>query len=122
MKTGNYLISERVVAAAIVIALLLLINPFHMFMPSALVLLLVMLLAAMVIAFALFVWREQPRDERDEVHALRASRVSYVLGAGVLLTAIVAESLMHHLDPWLPAALGAMVLGKLGLRWWLRDR
>jgi hypothetical protein len=122
MKTDKFAWSEGALALAIIVALLILINPFHMLMPPAAVLLLAMLLGTLVIGFALFFWREQPRDERDQAHTMQASRVSYILGAGVLLVAIIIQSLMHDLDVWLPVSLGAMVVGKLLLRWWLEDK
>lgn len=119
MKTDKAVASEWVLGTAIAAALVLLINPFSFWMPSAAVLALSMLLAVLVIGFAVFIWRERPRDEREVQYGQRAARVSYFIGGGVLLLAIVAQSLMHMLDPWLPAALGAMVLAKLvASAWW----
>ena len=122
MKADRDIISEWTLGVAIVVALLLLINPWGIWMPSALVLALSMILAFLVIGFAVFIWREWPRDERETFNRLRAGQISYSIGGAVLLAAIMAQSLMHMLDPWLPVALGAMILTKLFVSAWWRQK
>jgi hypothetical protein len=108
----NKLLSEMLVAIAIVVALTLLINPFHIIMTSALTLTLIMVLAVAVIAFAVFIWREKPSDEREALYSLKAGRISYLIGGAVLVLAIIVQSIHHHLDLWLAVTLGAMVVTK----------
>jgi hypothetical protein len=100
----NKLRSEMLVAIAIVIALILLINPFKIIMTSAFTLTLIMILAVAVIAFAIFIWREKPNDEREALYSLKAGRISYFTGGGVLVLAIIVQSVHHHLDIWLALA------------------
>ncbi len=70
-------------------------------------------LAILVVAFIVFIVREQPRDEREVLHSLKGGQVSYLLGAIVLVVGIVTESFAHNLDPYLPLALSIMILAKL---------
>jgi amino acid transporter len=121
-NTKSLFISEVLLAIAIIIALILLINPFNLIMTSAFTLTIIMILAVALIAFGVFVWREKPRDEREALHGLQASRISYFLGSGVLVIAIIVQSLMHHLDVWLAVALGVMVLAKLFVGMWSRHK
>ncbi len=122
MQQNNFRLPEWVLAVLIGLAILALVNPFHFLMPSALGLIIVMVLALLVIAFAVFVWREHPSDEREELHALKAARISFFVGGGVLLLAIIAQSINHSIDPWLLVALGSMVVAKLALSSWLQEK
>lgn len=115
-------ISEGLVGIAIVVALVFLINPFNFLMTSAVTLTLIMILAVSVIAFAIFIWREKPHDEREALHGLVAGRISYFIGGVVLVTAIIAQSFQHHLDLWLASTLGAMVITKLIVNAWMSRR
>jgi hypothetical protein len=122
MKIKSPELSEWLLGAAIVVALVLLINPSNVLMPSAFTLTLIMILAVTMIAFAVFVWREQPRDEREALHGLKAGHISYFIGAGVLVTAIIVQVVQHELDQWLAVALGAMVITKLLVSAWIRRK
>lgn len=72
--------------------------------------------------FALFVWREKPQDEREEAHAHFAGRTAYLLGGSMLVIGMVTQSFVHTIDPWLPATLLVMILGKLFALLWSRSR
>jgi drug/metabolite transporter (DMT)-like permease len=122
MKIKSPELSEWLLGAAIVVALVLLINPSNVLMPSAFTLTLIMILAVTMIAFAVFVWREQPRDEREALHGLKAGHISYFIGAGVLVTAIIVQVVQHELYQWLAVALGAMVITKLLVSAWIRRK
>ncbi len=119
MKANRARLSEWAIGAVSAVALLLLVDPWGMLMPPAVVMALGVAVAVLVIGFAMFWWREQPRDERESLYALRAGRVSYLAGGAVLLAGVVYQAFMHHIDPWLPLALGAMILTKLVVSaWW----
>lgn len=122
MQQNNAKLREWVLAGLISLAILALLNPFNFLMPSAVGLIIVMMLALLVIAFAVFVWRERPNDEREELHALKAARISFFVGGGVLLLAVIVQSINHAIDPWLLVALGSMVIAKLVLSSWLKDK
>lgn len=122
MKIDKTRMSEWLLAIAIIIALVLLLNPFEVIMTSAYILTTLMLLGLAVIAFGTFVWRERFHDEREELYAMKAGRLSYFAGGSVLVVAIVTETLTHSLDTWLVAALAAMVATKLIVSAWHQYR
>jgi uncharacterized membrane protein len=119
MKAYNRAAYEWLLVVGIGIALIFLVNPFHIWMPSAVELTLVMMLALFAIGFAAFIWRERPRDEREAQQSSRVGRASYLAGGLVLTIGIVYQSSVHQLDLWLVAALGTMVLLKLMLGLWM---
>ena len=105
--------SEIIVSLVVVFFLGLVVNPFGFWMPSAMAM---MLVAALVVAFALFAiffWRERARDEREHLHRLLAGRIAFLAGAGTLVIGIAVQTIRHTPDPWLAAALAAMILGKI---------
>ena len=115
-------LSEWLVALATIIALILLVNPLNLIMTSAYTLMLLMLLGIAVIAFGVFVWREDFHDEREELYAMKAGRLSYFVGGGVLVIAITVQTIQHSLDAWLVIALAAMVMTKLVVSAWHQSR
>lgn len=102
-----------VLALVIIVLSIGLLNPFHWWMPSALEMLLVAVLALLGFAYAAFFWQERPRDEREEHLQRRAGRIAYLAGILVGITGIVAQSLQHALDAWLIATVTAMLLAKI---------
>ena len=122
MRADTGVVSEWLVGGVILVALILLLNPFGFIMTSAFILSAIMLLAVAVISFAVFVWRERPRDEREVINVSKAGRLSYLVGGGVIVAAIVYQTITHQLDPALPAVLGAMVITKLILAAWYHQK
>lgn len=96
---------------ALIILLILLLEPFG-FMPSAVIMAVLVLIVAAFAVFSIFLWREKGLDEREESHIHKADRLGFVFGALVLIVAIVAESLAHMLSPWLVLALIVMLFAK----------
>jgi hypothetical protein len=72
--------------------------------------------AALMCVWAGFVMYEKAADEREEAHRMQAGRAAYLSGLAVLTAALVFQGLAHDIDPWISAALAAMVLVKLGAR------
>ncbi len=113
-----YRVAEFFVALVLVGAAFLLLNPLDVWMPSMFEMSALAVLVAAVGAFAAFMLREKPVDERDASHRASAGRVAFLVGSGVLLVGIVMQSLKHALDSWLVAALVGMVVAKVAWRWW----
>jgi drug/metabolite transporter (DMT)-like permease len=122
MKINKTRLSEWLLALAIIVALILVLNPFGIIMTSPYTLTVLMILGVAVIAFGAFIWRERYRDEREELHAMKAGRLSYFTGGAILVIAIMCETLAHTLDPWLVIALAAMVATKLAVSAWHQYR
>lgn len=111
-------LSESLMALAVLIVIFFKIDPFHWFMPNELQMLLLCLFAAALALYAGVVFREKARDERESEHRYRASRWGYLVGVVALTIVIVVQDVLHQLDPWLLVVLGLMVVVKLVvLRW-----
>ena len=111
-------LSEVVLAAAVLVFLFLKVDPFHWFMPTEIQMILLCVFTAVLALYAGVVFREQAKDERESSHLYRASRWGYLVGVVALAVLIVVQDVLHRLDPWLLVILGVMVLTKLVvLRW-----
>jgi uncharacterized membrane protein YfcA len=79
----------------------------------------VVVVALIVFAlFAIFIWREKARDEREALHTQQAGRVGFLIGAGVLVLGILYETHQGIIDWWLLIALTAMIFGKWISAWY----
>ena len=90
----------------------IILNPTHLLMPESVN---SMAVLALIIAFLIFtslVWKENPRDERENAHIQVAGRVSFIVGSAILIIGIVTQAFNHAVDPWLLFALSGMVLAK----------
>lgn len=110
--------NEIVLSLALVTLAILFLDPLMFLMPKSVLYVVITLFVLAVFTFVGLVWREQSGDEREELHKLSAGRVGYMSGIVVLLTGIVYQCLHGTTDPWLVAALVAMVLGKLFARYY----
>lgn len=109
---------EKVVAVALIGIAVLLLNPFHFWMPDMMVI--GMLAGALVLfgVFASFILREDSHDERDDYHRTLAGRNAFLAGSAVLIMGIVVQGYSHAVDPWLVVALTVMVVVKIATRIW----
>lgn len=101
------------VIGVIAIVCLLLISDFLNFMPSTLVMIFIAIFVAAFSLFAVLIWRESPRDEREAHILLSSDRFGFLAGAVVLSIALVVASIQHHSTNLLALALSAMILAKL---------
>lgn len=107
---------EVTVSLVLVVLGVLLLNPFHFWMPD---MLLYCVVAVALVAFGIlgaYVVREGGIDEREVHERSHAGRYAYLVGAGVLLVGILYQGWQHSVDPWLVVALGGMLFTKLVLR------
>lgn len=107
------LINEITISIVFIIFVLLFLDPFMFWMPNSVV---YMAIAGLIVLFALFVgfvWKEQVRDEREQLHKMIAARIGYLFGVGVLVVGIIGQTFFSSVDPWLVIALGAMIVAKL---------
>lgn len=113
---------ETVMAVLLLIILILVINPGHLWMPDMMAMSLSVLLLVVFGLFASFVWRERAGDERERLHKLLAGHAAFLIGSGVLSLGLLVQTNMHTVDPWLAVSLGAMILMKLGGMMWARRK
>lgn len=110
---ANRSLKEISISAVLIALLVGILNPFHLWMPDMLHMM--MLAGALVVfgLFAAFILREKITDERDGVHRMFAGRVAYLVGTASLLLGIVYQSYADNLDNWLVVTLVIMVLAKV---------
>lgn len=104
---------ELIVGIVLIGLLIVFWNPLGIGMPPAAGTMLALVLLVTFAAFAGLLWRENARDEREDLHRMLAGRVGYLAGAGVLVLGVFVQSVRHHVDPWLVLALVAMIVGKI---------
>ena len=108
----NNLLQEIIVSGVLIILLILFLNPFGFWMPTAMLMMMVLGLALAFALFASFVWRENHRDEREGLHKMMAGRIAFLVGTALLTLGIIVQSFNHELDPWLVFTLAGMIVAK----------
>lgn len=109
----NSLIQEIALSLVLLVLMVLFLNPMGIWMPGNVVMLMVFILVVVFTLFASFVWREQPRDEREMVHGMFAGRIAFLAGAAVLVAGVIVQGVRHEVDIWLVLAIGAMLFAKI---------
>ena len=108
----NNLLQEVSISGILIVLLVLFLNPFDFWMPTALLMMMVLGLVVVFALFASFFWRENHRDEREGFHKVMAGRVAFLVGTALLTLGIIVQSFSHDLDPWLVFVLSGMVAAK----------
>ncbi len=111
-------IQETIVTTSLVGLAILLLNPFHFWMPDMMVMYILAITLGAFALFASFILREDKSDEREEGHRALAGRNAFLVGSGLLTLGIVFQGYTHAVDPWLVVTLIAMILTKIVTRMW----
>ncbi|MCR4281251.1 MAG: hypothetical protein NUV88_02895 [Candidatus Kaiserbacteria bacterium] len=106
-------------AVVLVVLLVLLTDPFMLWMPAQAQTAVLLGAAILACLWAGFVMYESANDEREMLHKMHAGRVAYLSGIAVLTLALIFQGLAHDIDPWVSSALAAMVISKLVARLYL---
>src|SRR3989338_9779253 len=109
----NNLLQELIVSGVLIILLVLFLNPFELWMPPILLMMMVLGFVVVFSLFASFVWKENNKDEREGLHKMMAGRIAFLAGTANLVIAIIIQSFRHELDAWLVITLGVMILAKI---------
>jgi len=109
----NNLLQEIIVSGVLITLLILFLNPFELWMPPILLMMMVLGLVVVFCLFASFIWRENAKDEREGLHKMIAGRIAFLSGTATLVVAIIIQSFGHELDAWLVVTLGVMILAKI---------
>jgi hypothetical protein len=110
MKNNLLLI---VLSLILVTLLVVLTNPFSLWMTPLLGMMLMVVLVVALFVWAGFIIKEKSGDEREAIHRMNAGRIAYLAGIGVLTVALLVQGLTHTIDPWISLTLGVMILSKL---------
>jgi hypothetical protein len=111
-------LKETIVTVALIVIAILLLNPFHFWMPDMVVMCMLAITLGLFGIFASFILRESIIDERDSQHRTLAGRNAFLAGSGVLTIGIVVQGYAHAVDPWLVSALVVMIVTKIITRLW----
>jgi drug/metabolite transporter (DMT)-like permease len=108
----------QIVTAVVFLGLLLLLtDPFMIFMPPMAAMLVLLCVVVLMCMWSGFILYEQFVDERELMHRMYAGRVAYLTALGSLTLALLYQALTaHHIDPWIALTLALMVISKLGAR------
>lgn len=109
----NRTLSEIIVPILLIALLLLFLNPFSWYMPSAIVMSALCTLVLLFFIFGVFIWKEKTVDEREQIHKMLAGRIAFLVGSTILVIGICVQEYQEKLDPWLVYTLAAMILAKL---------
>lgn len=106
-------LKETIVTVALIVIAILLLNPFHFWMPDMMVICMLAIALVLFGIFASFILREKSIDEREAQHKSLAGRNAFLAGSGILMLGIVIQGYTHTVDPWLVLTLIGMVVVKL---------
>lgn len=91
-------------------------------MPMGIQMLLIVLASVLYLGLVAFLFKENPRDERERFHLFEAGRFSFLVGAVFLLLGIGWGISRHDVDSFLPITLIAMILSKILYRFYTEKR
>jgi hypothetical protein len=111
-------LKETSTTVALIVLAILLLNPFHFWMPDMMLMCMLAITLALFGLFASFILREKSIDERENQHKSLAGRNAFLAGSGILTLGIVVQGYAHAVDPWLVITLIGMIAVKLITRRW----
>ena len=114
----NKITKEIIVSLALIVLAILLLNPFHFWMPDMMVMGMLVALLVFFGIFASFILKEKVFDERDDVNRSLAGRNAFLAGSAILMLGIVVQGYSHKVDSWLVVALIVMIIVKITTRLW----
>jgi len=114
--------SELIAAGILLLILFAFVRPSGLLMPQNFEMMLPIILIVAFFVFTSLFWKEKSRDEREDLHRLLASRISFLIGSTTLTVGIVIQSLSHQVDPWLVVTLSLMILAKATSRVYSRAK
>ncbi len=116
MKNKN--IKEIIISLILVILTVLILNPFHFWMPDIIVACMLLIVLVSFGIFASFVLKEKAFDERDDMNRSLAGRNAFLVGSAILILGIVMQGYSHSVDSWLVISLVVMIIVKIISRIW----
>ena len=114
----NKSIQETSVSIILIALLVLIANPYNLWMPNMVHLMVLGGAVGVFGLFAAFIFKEKVADERESSHRMLSGRVAFLSGSALLVVGIIYQSLNDKLDIWLPFILVVMIITKLGTRFY----
>ncbi len=114
----NKITKEIIISLILIVLAILLLNPFHFWMPDMMLIGMLAMLLVFFAIFASFILKEKVYDERDSVNRSLAGRNAFLAGSAILMLGIVIQGYTHKIDSWLVVALIVMIFIKIISRIW----
>ncbi|MFO0719071.1 MAG: hypothetical protein U0522_03525 [Candidatus Paceibacterota bacterium] len=111
-------LKETILTTGLIITAILLLNPFHFWMPDMIIMSILAIILVLFAIFASFILREKTVDERDTQHRTLAGRNAFLAGSATLILGIIVQGYSHAVDGWLVVALIVMITVKVVTRVW----
>jgi ABC-type xylose transport system permease subunit len=89
------------------------IAPKSFVMPSSVQMVILGIVVGLIATFMVFLWKENPRDEREFENQVSASRLAYLAGCLTLISFLIYQSITHSVDPGVPITLLVMIATKI---------
>lgn len=112
MKKNKFVVDACLLLGLGVLTLIS-IAPKAVIMPTAIEMILLLIVTVLLAGFLLLFWRENPADEREVENQTASARWAYIVGSLVLVVALVWQSFQHDVDPFIPLTLLVMIATKL---------
>jgi hypothetical protein len=93
--------------------ILLLFNPFNIWMPMPFHLLIVATLLISTVVLSLVLLRQLKEDEREQKLRLFSYQAGYMIGMFSLVCGVIFQSFSHQVEPWMVVTLLLMFLSKM---------
>lgn len=104
---------ETLFSFSIIVLAVVLANPFNLWMPTTLHMMLIAVLLIFFTMTAFLVLQRTPLDEREQLLSLQAYKTAYVVSTTLVVMGIVLQSLNHVVDPWLVMIFIGLVATKV---------
>lgn len=112
----DFLTREFTLSILLVLSILFFIHPANLLMPMGVEMIIGLFVIIIFMVYASLIWKEKPKDEREDMHRQSAGRLAFLVGSFTLILGIMYQSMSHNIDPWLPAALISMLVAKFTSR------
>lgn len=109
----KHFLGELIAALTFLALLFALFNPWNIFMPTSLQMIILAALVVLFGTFANFIWRENGGDERERLHRMFSDRLAFLTGSGILLVCVIVGEFYGQLNPWILLTLAAMIVAKV---------
>lgn len=101
-------LTELTIIIITIFLVFLLFNPFQLWMPMTIHLLIIAILLVTVTLLGFLLIKQLHEDEREQKLRLLSSQAGYMSGILVLITGVIFQSFSHQVDSWLVISLVLM--------------
>ncbi|PIT89265.1 MAG: hypothetical protein COU27_01250 [Candidatus Levybacteria bacterium CG10_big_fil_rev_8_21_14_0_10_36_7] len=116
------ILKEIAIPTILIVALILLANPYMFWMPSPMQMLILVVFVITFVLFGSFIWKEKAADERENLHRYIIGRFAFLTVTTILVFGIILQTINHSLDIWLVITLISGILAKVAGRYYAQKK